>query len=102
MNNFDEKFNTVMEATHVSTSLNILQENEEYYVVRRGGHAHYESFLKNPNIKGWPDDEDFGSLRNAYKFRNVNNAHRFVRVHDEDFQGSVIAMPEYDLVQDAR
>ena len=102
MNNFDDKFNTVMEETHVSTSLNILQESQEYYVVRRGGYGAHESFLKNIKIKGWPRDEDFGSLRNAYKFRNVNNAHKFVRVHDDDFQGSVIAMPEYDLVRDTR
>ena len=102
MNNFDKKFNTIMEETHVSTSFNVLSENEEYYVVRRGGYGAHESFLKSPDIKGWPDDRDFGSLRNAYKFRNVDNAHKFVRVHASDFQGSVIAMPEYDLVQDTR
>jgi hypothetical protein len=71
----------------------------EYYIVRRGGHPYHASFLKSPNIKGWPDDKDFGSFRNAHHFENPNDAHKFVREHDGDFQGSVIRTDGTDLYE---
>ena len=75
----------------------------EYYVVRRGGHHYYESFLTSSNIAHWPDDEHFGSLRNAHKFEHPAHAHEFVRKHKDDFQGSVIqhdGKELYELVED--
>ena len=85
----------------------------EYYIVRRGGHHYYESFLKSPptDIRGdgilggktWTSDEDFGSLRNAHQFDHPALAHECVRKHKDDFQGSVIqhdGKELYELVED--
>ena len=70
-----------------------------YYVVRRGGHHAHDSFLNNVNITNWPEDHDFGSIKNAYRFENPNDAHKFVRKHKHDFQGSVIRTDGEDLYE---
>ncbi len=62
----------------------------EYYVVRRGGHHHYESFLNNVKFGQWPDDRDFGSFSRAHKFTSLQSARSFIKKHEGDFQGSVI------------
>jgi hypothetical protein len=77
----------------------------EYFIVRRGGHPYYESFLTSSNIAHWPDDEHFLSFRNAHKFEDPGSAHAFVRKYKDDFQGSVIktdGQDLYELVNDVK
>ena len=79
----------------------------EYYIVRRGGHPYYESFLNTTTInQAGPTDKDFGSFKNAYKFMTAHPAHVHVRVFKDDFQGSVILTDDtndlYELVVDPR
>ena len=62
----------------------------EYFIVRRGGHHYYESFLKNISFVSWPEESDFGSFKNAHKFFSLSDARAFIKKHEGDFQGSVI------------
>ena len=73
----------------------------EYFIVRRGGHHYYESFLNTTTINAYsgPTDKDFGSFRNAYKFKTAPPAHAHVRGFAEDFQGSVIRTDGRDLYE---
>ena len=74
--------------------------SDVFYVVRRGGHPYYESFLNNPEIgRSWATDKDFSSINNAYKFTNSNEAHQIVRENEGEFQGSVIRTDGNDLYE---
>ena len=76
----------------------------EYYVIERGGVEWYKRFLNNPEVgrKMWPEDSDFGSFNNAYRFENVNEAHQIVRENEGEFQGRVLKEASGDVVYDER